>query len=77
MFVDNCPFHLYENLEIAVPIVPYLGEDNDRDLLKLLLFLKGIYFLKDYRPILKQQFMMENYKSQKVFRKFMAYLLKN
>lgn len=36
IFVDNAAFHLYENLENGVPIIPYHGEKEDIELLKLL-----------------------------------------
>lgn len=58
MFVDNLPFHLYENLNNLVPIVPYNGQSNDRELLKLLLFLRGILSFKNYPLKLRDQFKM-------------------
>lgn len=54
VFVDNSPLHLYENLEYGVPIVPFFGENSDRELLKLLLFLKGIKSIKEYKIVLKK-----------------------
>ena len=29
IFVDNCTFHLFLNMENSVPIFPYSGEKND------------------------------------------------
>lgn len=48
IFVDNAAFHLYENLDNGVPVIPYRGEIDDNELLKLLQFLKEIKNTRDY-----------------------------
>lgn len=75
LFVDNSPFHLYDNLENGIPILPYFGETEDSELLKLLGFLREIKAEKNYIPFLVQQFKLKSYREEKDFEGFIRAML--
>lgn len=67
---------MYENLANGIPIIPFHGEKDDTELLKLLVFLKEIKSEKNYIPILDKLFKLKYYREATSFNMFMKNFIK-
>lgn len=74
LFVDNSPFHLYENLDYGVPIIPFHGESDDKELLKLMIFLKGLQKQKHLSESVREHFNLSLYMTSETFEDFIESL---
>lgn len=57
--VDNNPHVFIKNLEHTIPIIPFYGDVNDKELKHLEKFLVQLKHSKDYRKIIKNTFKLK------------------
>lgn len=75
LFVDSAPFHLYENLDNGLPIIPFLGEEDDCELQKLAQFLREIKDESNYQTSLSTLFHLGSYRNCDNFPDFVEKML--
>ena len=56
IYIDNSHFHFFTHLKHGIPIIPFNGEKNDTELLKLGRFLKELIKQKDMVSFLDKIF---------------------
>ena len=56
VFVDNCIISFAFQLENAIPILSWYGDHHDRELKKLIQFLRILECVDDVRPLIKSTF---------------------
>ena len=67
VLVDNSPLHFYRNLENTVPILPFYGDEEDSELLKLEVFLKDLVKIKDFRKGIDGFFFLKKFCQEENF----------
>lgn len=69
ILIDNSPQTYLFQKNNAVPIVPFFSNKEDKEMLKLEVFLNGLSDAADVRPILQSHFKFEQYNNYKnIFR---------
>ena len=67
LIIDNNPEHFFCHLRNVMPIVPFFGEKDDEELLKVNMFLEDVWAFEDFRKVLRKSFHMEKLRDCEIF----------
>lgn len=77
VFIDNSPIHFYKNYENVIPIVPFFGDMEDKELVKLEKFIKFLFKKKDFKGTMRDTFFINEFLKKQSFESILKKIVKN